>query len=134
MFWRTPNELQNPDKVKRMTEKNLKLDEVLEELHALRDENYFLKRQSNDLKMSCSDYSLRITKLENELSDIKHMSMWGFADKYCNDDELEEAGHALARSFGIGVKKDSFVEAEIAAEKAEQETVSAMSSYLGVDF
>lgn len=120
---------------------NTKIDEVLEELYALRDENeelktdnYFLKRQNNALKMRCSDYSLRITKLENELSDIKHMSMWGFADKYCSDKDMEEAGHALARSFGIGVKKDSFVEAEIAAEKAEQETVSAMGSYLGDDF
>ena len=84
--------------------KDLKLDEVLEELYALRDENYFLKRQNNALKIRCSDYSLRLAKAETELSDIKHMSVWGFADKYCTDDELEEAGHALARSFGIGGK------------------------------
>ena len=83
---------------------NTKIDEVLEELYALRDENYFLKRQNNALKMRCSNYSLRLAKAETELSDIKHMSMWGFADKYCTDDELEEAGHALARSFGIGGK------------------------------
>ena len=98
----------------------LKIKELKRQLDEATDENLMRIEESN--------------RLFNELFEIKHMSMWEFADKYCSDKDMEEAGHALARSFGIGVKKDSFVEAEIASEKAEQETVSAMSSYLGVDF
>ena len=98
----------------------LKIKELKRQLDEATDENLMRIEESN--------------RLFNELFEIKHMSMWEFADKYCSDKDMEEAGHALARSFGIGVKKDSFVEAEIASEKAEQETVSAMSSYLGDDY
>jgi hypothetical protein len=48
------------------------------------------------------EYMVRIeecNKLWGELFDIKHMSMWEFAAKYCNDDELEKAGKAFAQSL-----------------------------------
>lgn len=41
-------------------------------------------------------------RLFGELQNIKNLSMFEFANKYCNDNELEEAGHALARSLGVG--------------------------------
>lgn len=43
------------------------------------------------------------TSLRQELTEIKNLSMYEFADKYCTSEELEEAGHQLARSLGVGV-------------------------------
>ena len=37
--------------------------------------------------------------LEYELETIKDMGMFEFADKYCNDTELEEAGHMMAKDL-----------------------------------
>jgi len=66
---------------------NIKLDEVLEELYALRDENDFLQRQNNALKMRCSNYCLQVRDLESEIEDMK------FTRKYLTS---EEAGRQLA--------------------------------------
>lgn len=100
-----------------MTEKNLKLDEVLEELHALRDENYFLKRQNNALKMRCSKYSLEITELHSEIQDMK------FTQKMLNS---EEAGRAFARELlGKPMTRE-----DLAIEAAE----NAHVPYNGDDF
>jgi hypothetical protein len=96
--------------------KDLKLDEVLEELYALRDENYFLKRQNNALKIRCSDYSLRIGELETEIADMK------FTRKYLTS---EEAGRAFARELG-----KPMTEEELAIEAAE----NAYIPYVGDDF
>ena len=113
------------------TIENIKIDEILEELHYLRDENeklkadnkiigneltYFKERTADledkvhDLKKEydefyTEEYMKRIdecNRLWGELFDIKHMSMWEFANKYCSDEELEEAGHAFGRSLGVG--------------------------------
>ena len=83
------------------------------ENEALKARNEFLERMVKALKLK----NAQLTKERNEaidenfkrieesnrlfceLQDIKHMSMWEFAAKYCNDDELEEAGHQLARSL-----------------------------------
>ena len=49
-----------------------------------------------------TEYIARIeecNRLFGELMDIKSLSMFEFANKYCNDDELEEAGHAFAREL-----------------------------------
>ena len=70
--------------------RDLKLDEILEELHTLRDENYFLKRQNNALKLRCSKYSLEIRDLESEIADMR------FTRKYLTS---EEAGRQLAREL-----------------------------------
>ena len=43
------------------------------------------------------------TSLRQELNKIKELSMYEFADKYCTSEELEEAGHQLARRLGVGV-------------------------------
>jgi len=69
---------------------NIKLDEVLEELYALRDENDFLQRQNNALKMRCSNYCLQVRDLESEIEDMK------FTRKYLTS---EEAGRQLAREL-----------------------------------
>ena len=96
---------------------NTKIDKVLEELYALRDENYFLKRQNNALKLRCSDYSLRIGKLETEIADMK------FTHKMLNS---EEAGKAFAREL-LG---KPMTEEELKIEQAE----NAYIPYVGDDF
>lgn len=81
-----------------MTEdRTLKLDEVLEELYALREQNHelkvdndFLQRQNNALKMRCSNYCLQVRDLESEIEDMK------FTRKYLTS---EEAGRQLAREL-----------------------------------
>ena len=73
-----------------MTEKNLKIDEILEELHTLRDENYFLRKQNSALKMRCSKYSLQISDLETEINDMK------FTRQYLTS---EEAGRKFAQEL-----------------------------------
>lgn len=86
------------NKVNKMTEKrDLKLDEVLEELYYLREENQslktdndFLQRQNNALKMRCSKYSLQITDLESEVADLR------FTHKYLTS---EEAGRQFAKEL-----------------------------------
>lgn len=42
--------------------------------------------------------------LRRELNEIKSMSMFEFAEKYCKEEELEKAGHDSARSLGVGMK------------------------------
>ena len=95
----------------------MRIDEVLEELYALRDENYFLKRQNSALKLRCSDYSLRIGKLETEIADMK------FTQKMLNS---EEAGRAFAREL-LG---KPMTEEELKIEAAE----NAYIPYVGDDF
>jgi len=38
-------------------------------------------------------------RLYGELQDIKHLSVWEFANLYCNEEEHAEAGHALAKDL-----------------------------------
>ena len=83
------------------------------ENEALKARNEFLERMVKALKLK----NAQLTKERNEaidenfkrieesnrlfceLQDIKHMSMWEFAAKYCSDEDMEEAGHQLARSL-----------------------------------
>lgn len=44
------------------------------------------------LDQKCKSY-------HKEVLDIIHMDMWEFANTYCTDNQLEEAGHQLARSL-----------------------------------
>ena len=66
----------------------------------LEDQVAELKKQYDDFYEK--EYMKRIdecNKLWGELFDIKHMSVWEFANKYCNEKQLEEAGHEFARSL-----------------------------------
>jgi len=76
---------------------DIKLDEVLEELYALREENHklkvdndFLQRQNSACKMRCSKYALEIKELRNEIADLR------FTHKMLT---AEEAGKAFAQSL-----------------------------------
>ena len=78
-------------------------EELSRENYNLKEEKRALKKEYDDFYMN--EYLRRIdecNKLWSELFDIKHMSMWEFAAKYCSDEDMEEAGHALARSLGVG--------------------------------
>ena len=66
------------------------LEDKVQDLKKQYDEFYekeYLKRIDE-----CND-------LWGQLFDIKHMSLWEFANKYCGEDELKEAGHELAKSL-----------------------------------
>lgn len=92
---------------------NIRIDEVLEELYHLREENQDLKMDNDFLqrKLTQKERILQGVKLNNssltlernnaidELNRIKALGMYEFANKYCTSKELEEAGHALARSL-----------------------------------
>ena len=99
--------------------RELHIDEVLTELYQLREENQslkidndFLQRQNNGLRL--------------KLQSITSMSMFEFANAYCNDAQLEEAGHAFARSL-LG---HQMTDEEIAIEQAE----NCYVPYNGDDF
>ena len=81
----------------------------------------------NALKLHNSELTLERNKLcdkcmaqSRELKDIKSMSMWEFADKYCSEDQLEEDGRLFARELlrtrVTGEYKDNEKAAAIAEE------------------
>lgn len=84
--------------------------DLCDKIKTLEKENEELKTQNRELKKKyddfyVNDYLKRIDECNDlfcELQDIKSLSMWEFANKYCTDDELEQAGHELARSLGVG--------------------------------
>ena len=84
-----------------------------------------LKVFNKELTSQRKELNDKTIKLSKELRDIKQMSMWEFADKYCNDSELEDAGKAFARSLGVGMSSE-----EVAIEEAENSYVP----YSGDDF
>ena len=54
------------------------------------------------LKLNNGKLTVERNNAIDELNRIKALGMYEFASKYCSSDELEEAGHALARSLGVG--------------------------------
>lgn len=45
-----------------------------------------------------------LTFFKKELERVINMTIFEFAEEFCNDTQLEEAGHQLARSLGVGVR------------------------------
>ena len=78
--------------------------ELEEKNQQLRDQLSRTTRFKMGLKLRNRKLTEERNELIEELNTIKSMDMWEFANKYCSDSQLEEAGHALARSFGIGGK------------------------------
>ena len=101
-----------------MTKQKRTNKEVLEELQTLREENYFLKRQNNALKLRCSKYSLELTELHSEIQDMK------LTHKMLNS---EEAGKAFARELlGKPMTEEEFI--------AEGEAHYNKFAFIGDDF
>ena len=104
--------------------RELKLDEVLEELYFLREENQqlkvdndFLQKQNAACKMRCGKYAIENQQLRNEISDLR------FTHNYLTS---EEAGKAFARELlGKPMTRE-----ELAIEAAENNYVP----YNGDDF
>ena len=65
--------------------RDITLDMVLEELYSLREQNQELKLE-NDF-------------LQKELQRVTSLGMFQFANEFCNDTQLEDAGHELAKSL-----------------------------------
>ena len=53
----------------------------------------------NGLKLNNSALTVERNELIQEISDIKHMSMFEFASKYCSDEENSKAGRAFAKDL-----------------------------------
>ena len=87
---------------------------LTEERNELIDENFKRIEESN--------------RLFGELQDIKSLSMFEFADKYCNDDELEKAGRQLAHE--LITARNNMTNEDLAIEAAENCHVP----YSGDDF
>ena len=69
----------------------------------LEDEINKLNRMKNGLMINNQQLTRERNELIGELQEIKRVStMFEFANHYCNDDDLTEAGHAFARSLGVG--------------------------------
>jgi hypothetical protein len=96
--------------------KALKLNnaKLTQERNELIDENFKRIEESN--------------RLFGELQDIKSLSMFEFADKYCNDDELEKAGRQLAHE--LITARNNMTDEDLAIEAAENCHVP----YSGDDF
>ena len=112
----------------------LEIQKLEEENKELKAQNEFLQKKYADLKKHYDDfyekeYLARIDECNNlwgELFEIKHMTMWEFAAKYCSDEDMEQAGHQLARSL-LGHRMTD-EEVKIA------ETESRYDYYTGDDF
>ena len=77
--------------------RDIKLDEVLNELYGLREENQalkldndFLQRQNAACKLRCGKLAIQVRELESEIADMK------FTHKMLNS---EEAGREFAREL-----------------------------------
>ena len=104
--------------------RELKLDEVLEELYYLREENQslrldndFLQKQNAACKLRCGKFAIQVRELESEIADMK------FVHKMLNS---EEAGRAFAREL-LG---KPMTPEELTIEAAE----NAYVPYTGDDF
>ena len=82
----------------------IKIDELLEENHYLKERNEFLERCVEALKLNNSRITIERNHAIDKLHEIQSLGMFEFADKYCNDKQLREAGHEFARSLGVGGK------------------------------
>lgn len=82
----------------------MNVKDTLIEIQELDETNRILRKENDNLILKIKELKRQLDEATNELFEIKHMSMWEFADKYCSDKDMEEAGHALARSFGVGGK------------------------------
>ena len=141
-----------------MTEniRNIKIDEILPELQWLREQNEQLKSDNKILGNELTYFKERCVDLEDEVNDLtselkhykgRNLSMiqrcrelssanmrmeseiadMKFTRKYLTS---EEAGRQFAREL---LSTEAHIEAELAAERMENETVSAMGSFLGDD-
>lgn len=67
-----------------------RMKQLEEENQSLKIDNDFLQRQNKSLKLRCSDYSIKLSKLETEINDLK------FTRKYLTS---EEAGKQFAQDL-----------------------------------
>lgn len=87
----------------------LEIQEQNEELQALKEENEFLQKQNKALKIRCSDYCLRVQKLECEIKDMK------FTHNYLTS---EEAGARFTQELlGIDAEEKAIADGEAHYER-----------------
>lgn len=96
--------------------------------NGLKLNNSKLTQERNDLIDENFKRIEESNRLFGELQDIKSLSMFEFADKYCNDDELEKAGRQLAHE--LITARNNMTNEDLAIEAAENCHVP----YSGDDF
>lgn len=112
---------------------NIRIDELLDEVHYLRGRNEILRRMVTGLKLNNSKLTLERNKLcdkchaqSRELKDIKSMSMFEFGNTYCSSESLEADGKAFARSLmGKPLTREEVI---------IDETENRYDHYVGDDF
>lgn len=62
-------------------------------------ENSRLRQMKRGVKLNNSKLTVERNKLQTELDRIKSMTMFEFANTYCSNESLEEAGHMLAKDL-----------------------------------
>ena len=98
------------------------------EIHSVKDlilKNEELEARNEFLQRQVKAARFRNTELRRELDRVTSLGMFEFANEFCNDSQLEDAGHAFARSLGVGMTHE-----EIEIEKAE----NAYIPYTAEDF
>ena len=79
-----------------------------------------LKLNLSKTTLERNEFCDKANRLTKELQDIKSMSMWEFADKYCSDSQMEEDAKLFAKellhSRVTGEYKDNEKAAVIAEE------------------
>lgn len=75
------------------------IKELEEENQHLRDQLSRTTRFKMGLKLQNRKLTQERNQLADELDNIKSMGMFEFGNTFCNDAQLEEAGHQLARSL-----------------------------------
>lgn len=78
-----------------------------------------LKLNNSALTLERNQLQEKVDKLSKELQDIKELSMFEFANKYCSESDHEAAGHLLARSL-LGHR---MTDEEVKIEEAEDNYV-----------
>ena len=86
----------------------------ISEIETIEEKLDLAERKLNAARINHRATILERNTLQEELDRVTSMGMFEFANEFCNDDELEEAGHQLARSLGVGMTSE-----EVAIETAE---------------
>jgi uncharacterized protein (DUF2344 family) len=66
----------------------------------------------------------KANRLNKELQDIKQMSMWEFADKYCSDSQMEADARLFAKELLHSRVTGEYKDNETAAVIAEEEFIA----------
>ena len=83
-----------------------------------------LKLNLSKTTLERNEFCDKANRLTKELQDIKSMSMWEFADKYCSDSQMEEDARLFAKELLHSRVTGEYKDNEKAAVIAEEEFIN----------